>query len=158
MTKQKIWQILGRLGYFPSYPLISLYLFNSKRVRVVIKSDNKVLVVKPWLNNGKWDLPGGGLHKNEDPVDGCIRELKEELNLSFDRNLARVIKYEKFRAGLLSYSACYVEVLLKSWEQSLSLQEYEIIDYRWVSEAELRDLPMISRQLNQAAIKALQQV
>jgi len=54
--------------------------------RVVTKAlyvrDGKILLTKeaPELSN-QWELPGGGLDHGEDPRDGLIREIKEELNL-----------------------------------------------------------------------------
>ncbi len=54
--------------------------------RLVVKAlyvrDGKVLMTKeaPHLGNA-WELPGGGLDHGEDPREGLIREIKEELNL-----------------------------------------------------------------------------
>lgn len=40
-----------------------------------------VLIVKPTYRS-YWLLPGGAVETNESPYDACIREIKEELNLS----------------------------------------------------------------------------
>jgi 8-oxo-dGTP pyrophosphatase MutT (NUDIX family) len=32
-------------------------------------------------DNGKWELPGGGLDHGEDPVNGIKREIQEEMGL-----------------------------------------------------------------------------
>lgn len=54
--------------------------------RLVVKGlyvrDGKVLLTKeaPHLGNA-WELPGGGLGHGEDPREGLIREIKEELDL-----------------------------------------------------------------------------
>lgn len=54
--------------------------------RLVVKGlyvrDGKVLLTKeaPHLGDA-WELPGGGLDHGEDPREGLIREIKEELNL-----------------------------------------------------------------------------
>lgn len=49
-------------------------------VKALIKDiDHKVLVIKE--NQDTWSLPGGGLDHSEDPVDGVLRELSEELGI-----------------------------------------------------------------------------
>ncbi len=45
---------------------------------VVINTEGKVLVEKQWIGTGKWQLPGGGLHKGESTLHGACRELAEE--------------------------------------------------------------------------------
>ena len=40
---------------------------------------NKILVVKE--NQDTWSLPGGGLDHGEDPAQGILRELNEELGI-----------------------------------------------------------------------------
>ncbi len=42
--------------------------------------DGKVLVVKE--DQDTWSLPGGGLHHGEQPQEGILRELKEELGVN----------------------------------------------------------------------------
>jgi 8-oxo-dGTP pyrophosphatase MutT (NUDIX family) len=81
---QLAWKKLGIVAFWLSWPGLYLYLRFSTRTRIVIACKDKVLVVKGWLGSGKWILPGGGLHKGEDPLSGAIRELKEETNLSIN--------------------------------------------------------------------------
>ncbi len=47
--------------------------------KAVIVSGGKVLILKQ--PSGRWDLPGGKLGKDEDIVDGLIREVEEETGL-----------------------------------------------------------------------------
>lgn len=51
-------------------------------VKALYVKDGKILFVKeaPHLAD-KWELPGGGLDFGENPGEGLIREIKEELNL-----------------------------------------------------------------------------
>ena len=46
---------------------------------LVRDSDGRILLAKE--DNGMWDLIGGGLEHNEDPVDGLKREIMEETGL-----------------------------------------------------------------------------
>jgi 8-oxo-dGTP diphosphatase len=53
------------------------------RAQALVVRKNKVLMVKHCEgNNSYWCLPGGGINKDEDPSVACLRELKEECNLT----------------------------------------------------------------------------
>lgn len=48
--------------------------------KALIVKDGKVLMCKG-IGDTNWDFPGGRLHVNEDPAEGLMRELKEELGV-----------------------------------------------------------------------------
>jgi 8-oxo-dGTP pyrophosphatase MutT (NUDIX family) len=48
--------------------------------KALIVKDGKVLMCKG-IGDTHWDFPGGRLHVNEDPSEGLMRELKEELGV-----------------------------------------------------------------------------
>jgi 8-oxo-dGTP pyrophosphatase MutT (NUDIX family) len=48
--------------------------------KALIVKEGKVLMCKG-LGDTVWDFPGGRLHVGEDPKEGLIRELKEELGV-----------------------------------------------------------------------------
>jgi len=55
-------------------------------VAVIINSNNQILVTQRYDPASpqvhlKWQLPGGGVNKNESIKDACIREVKEETGL-----------------------------------------------------------------------------
>jgi len=52
-----------------------------ERTRVIVTSAGKILLVKDWLGDGSWSLPGGGLHRGEEAMSGAVRELWEETGL-----------------------------------------------------------------------------
>lgn len=151
----KLWLLLGRVGYFVTYPLVSLYLRRGERTRVVVRCGDRVLVVKSWLNKGVWDLPGGGLHKGEKPSKGASRELHEELGLQIAPSLFTLHKKEQFRAGLIQYPAYFMATTLSEVPKNLKLQKYEIVAAQWVSVEQLKILPMVSTQLNSCAREVL---
>ncbi|PIQ91619.1 MAG: hypothetical protein COV70_02730 [Parcubacteria group bacterium CG11_big_fil_rev_8_21_14_0_20_39_22] len=44
-------------------------------------TDGKILVVKPTYKD-HWEIPGGVVEQNESPLFTCLREVKEELNIT----------------------------------------------------------------------------
>lgn len=51
----------------------------NRSMALVVRND-KILMIKNTSFN-RWELPGGGIEKNETPEDAAIRELKEECGL-----------------------------------------------------------------------------
>jgi 8-oxo-dGTP pyrophosphatase MutT (NUDIX family) len=51
--------------------------------RIILVTDKKILLVQPRTLN-YWNLPGGGMHKNEDPEKTAIREIYEEIGIEID--------------------------------------------------------------------------
>jgi 8-oxo-dGTP pyrophosphatase MutT (NUDIX family) len=76
-----LWAVCGRLAFWASWPALAFYLRGSRRTRVLVVQGEKVLVTKAWLGDGRWLLPGGGLHRGEVALDGVRRELREETGL-----------------------------------------------------------------------------
>lgn len=88
---KRLWLIIGHIAYWLVFPLLAIYLRIGSRTRLVLKHEDRILVVKGWLGDGKWSLPGGGLHRGEDPIIGVIRELREETGI--------ILKQDQFRPG-----------------------------------------------------------
>ena len=103
---------------------------------MLIVAEGKVLVVRGWLGNGKWVLPGGGLHKGEDPMAGVLRELYEETGVKLDSSTVEsggivmatdsglTFRYHRFFAELPGVTF-------------LQEQALEIITAQWVPLAEI---------------------
>jgi len=74
---------------FPLFAEMMTLLYRQTRPRftigvvgVVLNEDLKVLVVEHVFHaRNRWGLPGGWLDRNETPVEGVHRELREELGL-----------------------------------------------------------------------------
>jgi 8-oxo-dGTP diphosphatase len=58
--------------------------FSVGAVVALLRGDGKLLLVEQRHSPG-WALPGGLLHKGEDPADGVVREVHEEVALALDR-------------------------------------------------------------------------
>lgn len=69
-----------------------------KRVAVALipGADHKVLIGKR-RDNQKWSLPAGSIEENETPLEGLIREVKEETGLNVES--ARLIHVGKTPFG-----------------------------------------------------------
>jgi 8-oxo-dGTP pyrophosphatase MutT (NUDIX family) len=128
---KKLWLIIGRIAYWFVFPLLAIYLRIGSRTRLVLKHDDCILVVKGWLGSGKWSLPGGGLHRGEDPIVGVIRELCEETGI--------VLKEDQFRPGdkailkqgivKFRYYRFFVQI---SQRPLLRPQKWEIQEIAWL--------------------------
>lgn len=147
---KKLWLAIGQIIYYVLYPLFALYLNRSARTRVVVWCENQVLLVRPWLHNGTWDLPGGGLHTLEDPAEGAKRELYEETGMVV--TALRFIAKERFRSGLLNFDIHYFSVQLQE-RPVLMLQKAEIIEARWCTLQQIHEL-----RINPQAVRIIEEV
>ncbi len=128
----KFWNAIGRVCFWLTSPAILMYLKSGARTRIIVESGGEIIVVKMWLDDGKWSLPGGGLHRGEDPLRGVLRELKEETGVNLAANKIRHFGAARYkRAGLNFPYIRYVAQL--SHKQELTKQKGEIIEARWMS-------------------------
>jgi 8-oxo-dGTP pyrophosphatase MutT (NUDIX family) len=101
---RRVFKFLCFLLFWASWPAFYIYFKNSKRTRIILVKDGKVLVIQNWLSDYRWSLPGGGLHKGEDVIIGALRELLEETgielkpgelhDLGSDNSLSHGLGYE----------------------------------------------------------------
>jgi 8-oxo-dGTP diphosphatase len=63
----------GRTQYYNSKPCAGALIVKENRVLLVLRA------VEPF--KGCWDIPGGFLEAGEHPLDGMLREVKEETGL-----------------------------------------------------------------------------
>lgn len=72
----------GQVFFWLTWPALLVRLGLSRRVRVAVVHDGKVLLLRRWYSAGSWQLPGGGLKRGEEAVTAACRELSEELGWS----------------------------------------------------------------------------
>ena len=132
------WQLLGTVLYWLTLPLIAVYSRATKpRTRVLIIHDNKILIVKNWLGSGGWSLPGGGLHSNEAPEVGAVREVEEELGIAIDsKQLISLGEHVSVEQRFLS-SKYHLFAVQITEIPNLKLQKMEIMDASWLSLADV---------------------
>jgi 8-oxo-dGTP pyrophosphatase MutT (NUDIX family) len=133
-----LWRRLGNLAYYLGLPLLRLVLNNSKRTRVLIMSGDKILVVKGWLSDGLWELPGGGLRRGELKVDGATREVREETSLQLNRDdLEFITDFDIEDKGIRLYLSLFKTETSET--SSIKNQFIEIIDHLWINMDQLTD-------------------
>lgn len=95
-----------RLGigvFWVTFLGIWLILIKSKRTRIAVKHKQELLVVRPWLGNGKWSLPGGGRHPGENPKEAVLRELHEETGVQLAEHVVTHLSHQRYRQNGLRF-------------------------------------------------------
>lgn len=121
------------------WPFLWLYTPLTRRSRVLIIQDNKLLVVKGKLGPNVWQLPGGGIKFGESAVEAAKRELKEELYLDavkIDELNDSFIVCRQF--GLL-FRLHFFAVSIKK-DATITIQKSEIRDYTWLAIDDLKNV------------------
>ena len=132
---KKLWPVMGVVGFWLLSPLFFIYLRLNARTRIIIKHKGKILLVKPWLSTGQWDFPGGGLHIDETPAQGVIRETFEETGIKLSGKSVKSLGLASGRGVLPPRTHCFCAELEK--EPVVKKQFIEVIDIRWVEFSEL---------------------
>lgn len=128
---QYLLQRLGRTLHWLMTPGLMLVLPFTKRTRVLLRCGDQVVVVRAWLSDGRWQLPGGGLHRGETPAAGALRELREETDIILPLEKLGDPRLCQFREGVkrFKYYLFTVEI-----GQAIPPRRRlpEIIDCEWV--------------------------
>lgn len=144
----KLYYFLGTLA--SPFASIALLLFSwitrTPRARVVVQNENgQVLFVQNLFSRGKWSLPGGGIHRGEDPGLAGAREVKEETGVELAD--ARLV-----RAGTLR-AAGHQEIIFTtnvSGEVSLPIvspSKFEIQGIAWFLPREVPAIDPLSQRV-----------
>ena len=125
---------------------------NHLRVRVngILIEDNKLLMVKHLMGNGKilWSVPGGGMHYGENAAQNLIREFEEETGLNV--KITKYLFVHEYLDPPLHAMEHFFNV--KSTGGSLKLgedpelsKEFQILnELAWMSLEDIRSLPQDS--------------
>ena len=130
---------IGVIAWWVTLPALIVYLWNKPRTRVLVRAGGEILVVRGWLGSGKWMLSGGGLHKNESPVDGAVREVREETGLTLTPQDLVPLQQEEYRFHGIKFPCHYFVVDLPGTPSDYPLypQPMEISRAAWVKPSAL---------------------
>ena len=108
---------------------------------VVKHTDGTYLLMQRDLQKtfgGRWELTAGGSALiGETPLEGAMRELREETGIASSdfKELRRVVNEKR-------HFVCVVYFCLTDCDKnSVTLQEGETIDYKWVTKEEILKMP-----------------
>ncbi len=134
----RVWQALGVMAFWVTWPGLYVYLKFSHRSRVLIIHDDSLLLVKSWLGAGKWSLPGGGLHRGETAGVGAVREVAEETGIRLRPDQLKLLRQGKHSQHGLGYSYVSFVVVLAT-RPSVRKQRREITAIAWIPVASITE-------------------
>ncbi len=124
---------------------------------LIFDEDGGLLIVKPTYKNG-WEIPGGIVELDESPMQGCLREVREELGIEVSLGQLLVVDH-KPRHGGLPGSLQFIfsgGILRPPLIEAIRLPPSELLEYRFMApEVALRLLQEpVSRRV-EAALRAM---
>lgn len=141
-TIRSLWVKLGRAVYWATWPGIWLVIqLSPPRTRLALIHKGKVLLVKDWLGNGEWTLPGGGLKRHEPVEVGAARELLEETSILVDsKTLKNIGSFRVKTNGIPVRIAGF-------WKEAkqvpkVTARKGELIGFMWADKQQLQKLPL----------------
>ena len=135
------WRRFGIVLYWLAWPALFVYLRIGERTRVAIVADGYILLVQPWLGEARWGLPGGGLHRGEQPAAGAVRETLEETGVQLDPVALKPLgKYWCVQNGIGNQVHFFTVQL--SGIHPVRKQFGEMADVQWVPLREVHALPL----------------
>lgn len=128
---KNLWIFCGRVVFWLSWPALKIRLLLTKRARAVIIYKDEVLVVRSWLGNSKWTLPGGGLEVGEEALQALIREVKEEVGIGLKPKDCKNLGDFAYNSTGLRYAYTLYAVKLKD-KPMLTPSKTEIVAFEWI--------------------------
>jgi 8-oxo-dGTP pyrophosphatase MutT (NUDIX family) len=129
----------GKLVFFAALPLMFIYFraVTSRRTRIIVENEkNEVLLVRSWFGHQRWNLPGGGVARGEDPLDAAKRELLEETGI---KDVELKFLGEKWIGNITKYKGMLYKAKVKKSHPIVPSKHrhLEVIDTKWFKTEEL---------------------
>jgi 8-oxo-dGTP pyrophosphatase MutT (NUDIX family) len=96
-------------------------------VCVLTSGDDVLLVRHTYGRRRQWDLPGGGLRRREEPLDGIRREISEELGVELTQPVFLGELFERI-GGKHDQLWCFSEEVR---DRTVTPSAVEIAEARW---------------------------
>ncbi len=149
------WALTGRALFWLAWPVLWVYMRVGYRTRVLVRAEDRVLLVQTWMGNGRWGLPGGGLHSRELPVVGAVRETREETGVPLLPEQCKQLSSEICSNSGLTFS-CHFFIAWLPMAMEPHKQRIEILEAHWFSVNELQHIackPEVRRALELSAAR-----
>lgn len=138
-----MWRFVGRAVYWLLWLPGFVYAHFTKRTRVLVCAGDRFLLVQGWIDDGSWSLPGGGLHRHENLVQGAVREVAEETGVVLPAEQCKILASEWRHYRGIRYFCHYLAASLPA-PVELRTQRGEIVAAQWFSVEELDGLRLKS--------------
>lgn len=141
-TLHTIWEKLGRTAYWIVWPGIWFVIqMSPPRTRIALTHKGKVLLVKDWLGNGEWTLPGGGLRRREPVEEGAARELLEETSIVVTPSSLKSIGSFRLKSNGIPVR------IAGFWKEAKAMPDVthrkgELLGYMWADSKQLKGLKL----------------
>lgn len=114
-------------------PISAHILNNSRRVRVVVRFKDAILLERSYLGHQLWSLPGGGVEKHETLQEAAVRETREETGIVITGSQLRMLGQQRLGTGLPWTKAeiHFLLVELSEDQQPTVSRPLEIIEAAW---------------------------
>jgi len=122
-----------------AYPITSVMLHNSKRVRVLVEYKGQILLQRSSIGHQRWSLPGGGVEKGENPFAAAVREVQEETAVLIPENKLTCLGERRItaRLGWPSIDVLFYVAQLNSYQEPRIIRPAEILEVQWFKTAEI---------------------
>ena len=128
--------------FYLLWPLFWFYAPLTRRVRVIIIKDKKVLLVKNRLAPGVFQFPGGGIKFKESVIDAGARELREELTVQITNMHELHDGFLVCRQYGLTFRISFISAELD--KNFKIIKNHEIAEFAWVP---VNDLEGVSTEV-----------
>lgn len=110
-------------------------VFESHRVRVVVKHGDQFLFVKTSFSAQLLSFPGGGIERKESPLEAAVRELREETGIVVSEQRFRHVGQMHTAPPAIPFriTVFEVEVETEDLPPLAWIRTLEIVDRQWIA-------------------------
>lgn len=133
---------IGQLVHYLAWPFWFVYFrLSTPRSKVVLEVDDEVLLIKNWLSQGEWSLPGGGAHRKEQIEVAAARELYEETSVKIQPDELEFLAYKEVNENKIKVRTNYFKCRLND-KPKIKLRKTEVAEYIWVKKSDIKNLKL----------------
>lgn len=105
---------------------------------IIIENNQKLLIQQGSKSkNEEYGLTGGHVLSGETPLDAIIRETKEELGITLNKDNIKFIGYEKHPNGKAIFAIYYTNQKIE--KNDITIQDEEVQNIIWISTNEIKN-------------------